>query len=458
MKPIHNQLLNGSRAIFTAALMTLFTCTAVCAQAASAPTTLSLREAIDIALKQNKSLALARLAIEESRRKKEIAFSHYLPEIKNESALLHLTELAGVTIPAGAFGVPSTGPIPSRTITIDQGALTTYTSGTGLAQPVTQMFKIHEANSAATSDIRTAEIKSNDAVNELSLAVRQVYYGILIAQEKRSAAQAAVDAATLKLHESTQAVAEGRALEVAALEATASELSAHQELLTIDLDISDLYAALDSILGLPLDARPLLLQDSQETTLSVPSREEAIQAAREQSADVRTAQQAVFKAQAGLRAAKDAYIPDITGLARYSYQSGVPFLAHNFGTFGFSFTYSLFDGGRRESEVQQARIVLKEAELNLSRVQDQVDLSVRAASDKVERMEELVNVAKQVLITREEAERIADRMLEQDASLASTQSDAHAKSSSAKASYLEAQLGLDLSRAELLRAIGRLAP
>jgi outer membrane protein TolC len=82
--------------------------------------------------------------------------------------------------------------------------------------------------------------------------------------------------------------------------------------------------------------------------------------AREQSPEIRAAQQAVEKAKAGLAAAKDAYIPDITGIARYSYQSGVPLLAHNFGTFGVTFSYDLFDGGRRQEEIGDSRTLLSQ--------------------------------------------------------------------------------------------------
>src|SRR5271170_37130 len=83
---------------------------------AQAPMHLTLPEAIDLALKQNRSLGLARLSVTDSEHKKQVARSDYFPHIKNESAALHITELAGVEIPAGAFGNhASTGAIPGQT-------------------------------------------------------------------------------------------------------------------------------------------------------------------------------------------------------------------------------------------------------------------------------------------------------------------------------------------------------
>ena len=117
------------------------------------PVKLTLSQAIDLALKQNRTVQLAHLAVSDSEHKKEIARSAYYPHIKNESSILHVTELAGVAIPAGAFGVPkATGAIPETSLFIGQGSATGYTSGTGLAQPLTQMFRIRESNRAATAD------------------------------------------------------------------------------------------------------------------------------------------------------------------------------------------------------------------------------------------------------------------------------------------------------------------
>ena len=188
----------------------------------------------------------------------------------------------------------------------------------------------------------------------------------------------------------------------------------------------------------------------------VPSREECIRIAQEHSPEIQAAKQSVLKARAGLSAAKDAYIPDITGLARYSYQSGIPFLVHNFGTFGVSFTYDLFDGGKRVAEIKDSRTLLSEAEVNLAKIEDEVEVQVESAYDKVEQLQDLAGVAAEVLHAREEASRVTDRRFEQDAALASAKAAAHAKALGARASYLEATLGLSLAQGDLKRTIGEL--
>ena len=379
----------------------------------SAPMPLTLSQAIDLALKQNRDLKLAQLAVTDSEHKKQIARSDYYPHIKNSSAILHVTDLAGVDIPAGAFGNhPSTGAIPGTNLFLDQGALTSYTSGTGLEQPFTQMFKIRQSNRAATADINTAKVQVDQAQDEIALKVRQLYYGILIAQLKQQAAEEEVAASQVKLQESLDDVEKGKALEVVALESRASALDAKQAALTQRLQIHDLTVTLNDLLGMPLETQVTLDAATSAASMPVPSREECIRIAQEHSPEIRAAEQGVVKARAGLAAAKDAYIPDITGLARYSYQSGVPLLVHNFGTFGVSFTYDLFDGGRRIAAIKDSRTLLSEAELNLEKVRDEVAVQVEKAFDKVEQLQDLAGVADEVLKARTEASRVTDSRFE----------------------------------------------
>jgi len=421
------------------------------------PVPLTLPQAIDLALKQNRSLQLAHLAVADGEHKKEIARSAYFPHIKNESSLLHVTEIAGVEIPAGAFGVPAaTGAIPSRSLFIGQGEATTYTSGTGLAQPLTQMFRIHESNRAAAADIKTANIQVNQAENEIALKVRQLYYGVLIGKLRLQAALAEVSADQLKAQETTDAVAQGRALDVAALESHAALLDAKQTALTQKFQIHDLTLALDDLLGLPLSSQLQLDEESSAAPVAVPSREECLRIARDQSPEIQAAEQAVIKARAGLAAAKDAHIPDVTAIARYSYQSGIPLLVHNFGTFGLTFSYDLFDGGRRNAEIKDSRTLLAEAQLNLAKAEDEVSVHVETAYDKTEQLLSMVGVAEEALGVRTEAARLADRQFEQNAALASAREEAHAKAASAKAAFLEARLGLSLAQGELKRTIGQI--
>ena len=72
-------------------------------------------------------------------------------------------------------------------------------------------------------------------------------------------------------------------------------------------------------------------------------REEYVHTAWSENPEIRAAEDSVEKARAGVTAAKSAYIPEVTAYARQSYQDGVPFLLRNFGTFGVSMNWDVFD-------------------------------------------------------------------------------------------------------------------
>jgi outer membrane protein TolC len=251
-------------------------------------------------------------------------------------------------------------------------------------------------------------------------------------------------------------VAKGQALEVTALESQASLLEAQHGVLSEKLAIHNATLSLDDLLGLPLGSQLALDPDISALTVPVPAREECLRVAREKSPSILAAEQAVTKAKAGLGAAKDAYIPDITGMARYSYQSGIPLLVHNFGTFGFNFSYDLFDGGRRIADIKSAQTVLEQAKVSLDKAEDEVDVQVESAYDGVEQSADLLKVSQEALDVRTEAARLADRQFEQTEALASARATAHANMASAKSSLVEATLGLSIAQANLKQVMGEL--
>ena len=117
------------------------------------------------------------------------------------------------------------------------------------------MFKIRESNRAATADINSAKIQVDQAEDEVVLKVSQVYYALLIAQLKKQAAVEEVNASQVQDQEAQDAVRNGSALDVAALEGRAGLLDAKQQVLTQTLQIHSLSLTLSDLLGLPLETQ-----------------------------------------------------------------------------------------------------------------------------------------------------------------------------------------------------------
>src|SRR5262249_28505300 len=110
----------------------------------------------------------------------------------------------------------------------------------------------------------------------------------------------------------------------------------------------------------------------------------------------------------------------------------------------------------RNEEIRHAQTQLKEAELNLTRLNEELEVQVNAAYDKVERIEGMIEVARSVVGLRTEAERVADQQFEQSSLLLSEKIKAHALATEAHASFVEAALGLSLAQNEVKQTIGQM--
>jgi len=415
---------------------------------------LKLGEAVRLAVEQNRNLKIARLKVKENEERKAAARSDYFPTITNQSNALHISELQNVLIPAGGLGNPSGVLIPPQGISLQQGKQTLFSSGTMITQPLTQLLRIHHANRISTAEIGTSRDELKNAENEIALQVHALYFGILIAQLQKKAAEQETSFATESLQENENHVRGGSALEVAEIQSRAQLLQGQHSILTAELQIDDYMTELNDLLGLPLDTK-LELDPEVATDFATLTKTEYVAAAWEENPEIRSAEETVAKAREGVAAAKTAYIPDITAFARHSYQDGVPFFVRNFGTVGVNLSYTLWDFGKRRATVREHATQLAEAEQNLERLKERVAVEVERSYNKLERTRSMVEVATQVAKLHQESERLMTDQAAQGVVLISDVRHATAASYKAKAELLEASLGYLLARAELDRTVGR---
>jgi len=422
---------------------------------ASAPRRITLREAVDMALQHNHVVRLARLSVEEKEHAKEVARSAYFPLVRTEAGFLHLTDTQFIGIPAGGLGSVGTALIPSREVTLNQGSLNTATSGTGAVQPLTQLLKIRAANDVARAEVDAASGKSRGVENSIALRVHQVYYRILIAEVRRGAAQSKIEAAEALQRERVQQVAFGAALDAEVIESRAAALQATQELLTTELQLSDLHMQFNDAVGLPLSTSVTLDPNVAGMGASCTS-DECVKAAVETHPEVAEARALVDKAASAQRLARYEFVPDVEAFARYSFQNNVPFLANHFGTVGVRLSYDLFEGGRRNARIRERTIELAQAKENLARISEDIELRVQTARNKLERTRRMVAVSEELLALRSESRRVAGEQLARGSALRSQARSSVAQEFDAKAALLQSQLDYVQAVDEMDEALGRM--
>jgi len=442
--------------ILTAGLLFLGSLTFVRAQeqAATSPRRLTLQEAVQLALKHNHVVRIAGLRVEEMQHAKEKAKSGYFPTIKNESRVFTVTDTQFIQIAAGSLGTVAGTPIPDSSVTLNQGGKTFVTSGTGLVEPLTQLFtRVKPANEAASADLGASRADAHETENEVALKVHELYYRALITQLHRSATEARIKAAQDLQSERTEQVKHGSALDEDVIESHAQSLQAKQELLSTELQLSDLTMQLNDVTGLPLTTQ-LELDPSVPGVHDTCEREECVKVALQSHPEIIAAREELRKANAAVQLSKADYIPDVTAFARYSYQNNVPFLAHNFGSFGFELTYDLFDGGKRRAAVRESDAQVAEAKENLARVTEDVQLRLQVAYNKLQRTREMVQVSQELYTLRAESSRVYTQQLQNGEALQSQLQNAVAQEFDAKTTLLQSQLDYIQASDEVTLAMG----
>jgi outer membrane protein TolC len=415
---------------------------------------ITLREAVQLALKHNHNVRIAGYAVDEKQHAKEAAKGSYFPSIRNDSSFLRVTDTQLIQISPGSLGTVGGTPIPTASSVINQGGRNLTTSGTQITQPLTSLLKIKRANDIAQAEVKASREKAQLTGNDVALAVHDVYYSVLIAQAHRNATEARIRASQDLASERIEQVKFGSSLERESIESRAQVLQAKQELLTTDLQLADLKLKLDDLMGLPLTTVLDLDSVSAESPETCPL-EECVTTATASHPEILEARAEVEKAEAAVRLAKaDIWIPDVEAFGRYSYANNVPFLARNFGTFGIHLGYDLFDGGKKRSVKNEREAQLAQAKENLAKLTDEVELAVHTAYNKLERTGQMLKVSEEVVALRSESNRVLQQELVQGAALKSQAAMATAQEYDAKVLLLQTQLSYSQAHDEFIHAMG----
>ncbi|MEN6604729.1 MAG: TolC family protein [Bryobacteraceae bacterium] len=415
---------------------------------------MTLEQAVTSALENNSYLKMARVKVREHEKRTAAARTDFFPQLTTDANYMHLAEAQHIEIPRGAFGVfKDIGPVPISSLALIQGANQFFYSTTTLAQPLTQMIKIRQGHQIARLETGIAASDLRKAENEVAVRVHEAFFGLLIAQRQKKAAELEVTATEEKLREARKAVDSGNTLPVTATGARAALLAARHAKLSLENQISDISVEFNDLVGLPLET-DLELVPPDPPAASTLTREECLKTALESSEDIRAAAQTVSKARRAVTAARADFIPEIGAYGQYLYQNGAPFVAKNNGIFGVKMTWKVFDFGKRNDVIGERRALLEQAEENLRRLKNRTTVEVEKSYRKLQRSKEMIEVATEALELRRESGRLSGEQVKAGVTVMSSQMSSEAALAKAEADLLAANLGYRLAEAELQRAMG----
>ena len=354
---------------------------------------LTLEEARQLALANNKALTLARLNVQEKRYATAAAKRLYGPQVLGAANYFHFDQPLGqiVVSASGRFGLLTPGTVLANTAVINQDA---WFGTIFVAQPITKLIAVNAGVQVAGADENAARAQLDKGARDLLSGVAQAYHGLLGAQRIQTALELQI-----RLLDQVMKAKPLPELRVGLIEA-------RQGLSQVRGQVQELTQELNSLLDLP-PCTVLELVDPLPGDLPAHCAEDAAQMALACSPEVREAQQSIAKADAALRVARMEYLPDVNVLGGYANQTGVPSIQQNFSYVGVAATYTFWNWGKRRQDNLERQTTVALAHQNLRVTVDKVQLEARKAYISYEQAREANRLAGEMVEARKAAEKTA---------------------------------------------------
>lgn len=380
--------------------------------------TLTLQQAQELALQQNRLLKMARLRVEESKDSVDNISSRAYPNLGVNGGYLYSGK-TDVVVPQGKLGNVAGIPIPTRDYKLFEGNHNMVLGGVSITQPVTQLSKISTGVQLAKTGVSIAQTQVTKAEWQVKQGVEKLYYGILLSQQQKKQADANIELTQVQLYDVESALLAGETDSTNHYGLQAQLAGEQEKALQADYASADYMASLDELMGLPVTTQ-LQLAPPPDTLAPLLPVNVYLQRAAGNNPDIQAAGFTQQKAALGVAVAKKEYIPDVSVIGGLSYQSIFDFLPAGNYNAGVLLTWKILDFGTRKSVVHQRLNQQKEAAENFSYTSDHVSAAVQKAYRQVLQAAALMTAAQKAVTYREkqlqfkEGQKAAGTILKRD--------------------------------------------
>jgi|SRR5579875_305565 len=410
----------------------------------AAPLELTLKQAVQIALRQNPSVQIALLNLAESRRQSGIALSQLLPQaefnLSDRAVRANVQASIGLNIP----GVPKA-----------VGPFQVFQTGADFSAPIFDL-SLWRRWQAARQGIASASAQSLSVRQQIVLLVVSQYLSALRAGAEIGASESRVNLAQALYNQTSDMEKNGVATSVDVLRANVELQNEKQALLVAQTDQQVALYGLAQLLNVP-PLRQITLTD-QMTFFETPkvSMDQSIADAYKSRPEIQQLMAQRRSLKYDEEADSESRLPalDFTGdyeqqglssstiIPTYVYQAGI--------------TIPIFTGGRIHNEIARDRIELRKIDHILQNEKNEVALQVETAAARLESARHQVKVADLgAQLAQEEVQQSRDRF---KAGVVDNIEVIAAQSALARAdeNQIAALYEYNQSRADLAHAIGRI--
>jgi outer membrane protein TolC len=434
-------------------LLLLFFRSFVHAQQSPPPSAVSLTldQAIALALRDNHAVKIAQLAVERGDESISAAKTFRLPALHAYtlfSGNLADNELAVPNPTANLF--PGLGPF----FTLNDRRKPTAVFAASVIEPLTQQYRIGLNIKLQRVSRELAQAKLRQQQNETINQVKKAYYAIL---QTRSALSSVEEA--LKSYHELDKVTGDYVIQQAALKA--DHLSVQTRLAKVEyeqLELSNQLATqkeqLNTLMGRDIYTS-FEVAGVPEFTLVETDLVAARKIALERRPELQQARLAIEQATLDRRIKKSEYIPDVSaGFVYLTPRNYAPVIPKNFANVGVVVSWEFFDWGRKKHQLAEKDLAVEQAKNGLKETEDQVLIEVGDKLRKLQQSGQALRVARLAEKSAQENLRVSTGQYKFQAVLLSDVLQSQASLAEATHEYQSALLAFWTAKAEFEKALG----
>jgi len=368
---------------------------------------LTLRQAVDLALRSNPLVAAADAGEKEAEARIRQAHSGYLPRLQFSeshqrgnnpvfvfSSLLTQHQFHEANFALGSLNRPD--------------AMNNYQSQLTVEQVVFDARQTSRSVEAARFTRQMAGEETRRSHSDITLNVLRAYFGVTLAEKNLEVAQQSVDSARADLDRAESIYRSGRSTQADVLDLRVHRAAMQEQQIRASNDLAVARATLNDALGVSLD-RTFELTTPLESNVGAPegTLEEYRRVAANDRPEMRQAELAQRLARTQQQIAGATYWPQVAfhGIVEADRQNFFGKGGVNWFT-TVTLRWNLWNGGETKARVDQARFAESQAEALRKHADSAIHLEVRKAYLDLRAAAQRVEVASAAAAEAEEAHRI----------------------------------------------------
>ena len=417
--------------------------------------TLTLNDAVALAVKQNRNVQISALAVAKAGEVVEETKTERLPQFKAYIVGGESLTPIDFTIPKGAVGVyPTIGPIPAQSTTVSTPQTFSALIYGSAAQPVTQLRKI----GLAIRESGVAQEMAKESLRQQKQAsahqVKEAYFQIVQTQTQISSAKESLKYLTELAAVTERNLAEQTVLKSDSLNVRAKLSQQRYQLLVLEDTLASQKEALNRLLGRDLQI-DFTVEEQPPPTPDELDLAAARKEATDQRSEIREARLQTQKAELDIRREHAEYLPDLSLQMSYVSLPNISFAPKNILSAGFLLQWQPFDWGQKKHKIGELQSTSKQAALSAQDAEQQVLLDVNMKFRKLMETRALLDTQAAVQETEREKLRVMTNQYRQKSALLADLLQQQASVAQADNQYQQALASLWTAKADFDLAIGR---